>query len=333
MQQFPTRSSSTTPLLIAGIGVCALATTYVLSNSRRRAALVAAGESALEVGSRLAASSAERIRDALPQQAIDTVSEMTSPARGASESATTTAADKLHDAVDRASALMHEVLARVSKLPNHTQRRLRDQAREVEQSADHALEDRSSRRGSGRGVIITAAAIGAGVYAMQRYGASDRVRQKLGADESGTITVEKSIFISAPVEQVFDTWSKEENFPRFMSNVKSVVPLEGDRAHWTVRGPAGIGVEFDSVTRKRHPNELSWQSVPGSTVESEGRVTLVSEGGGTLATVKMSYQPPGGAVGQAVSSLLGADPKQELDADLKRMKEFIEGRSRTPQST
>jgi uncharacterized membrane protein len=85
-------------------------------------------------------------------------------------------------------------------------------------------------------------------------------------------------------------------------------------------------VEFDSVSRQQRPNELSWQSEPGSTVQNEGRVTLAPEGNGTRATVRMSYRPPAGALGQAVSSLFGANPKQEFDEDLNRMKQFIEGR-------
>jgi uncharacterized membrane protein len=333
MQQFPTRSSSNRPLLFAAIGIGALAAAYALSSPRRRSALIAAGESALEAGSRFAATSAEKIRDVMPQQAMDTMSGLTSTARSVSERATTTAADKLHDAVDRATELMQDLLSRMRKLPDDAQRRSREEARDVLESGADAIEGSTSHRGSGRGVIIAAAAIGAGIYAMQRYGASDRVRQKLGADESGTITVEKSIFIAAPVEQVFDTWSKDENFPRFMSNVKKVVALEGDRSRWTVRGPAGVGVEFDSVMRKQRPNELSWESVPGSTVENEGRVTLVPDAGGTLATVRMSYRPPGGSLGQAVSSMFGANPKQELEEDLGRMKQFIEGqRIAAPQS-
>ena len=47
----------------------------------------------------------------------------------------------------------------------------------------------------------------------------------------------------------------------------------------------------------------------------------------------MSYRPPVGALGQAVSSLFGANPKQEFEEDLNRMKQFIEGqRTGTPQS-
>src|SRR5215218_7171036 len=116
MQQFHTRSSSNTPLLIAAVGIGALVA-YVLSSPRRRAALAAAGESALEAGSRLAATSADRLHDLLPQQALDAASDFTASARNASRRATSTAVGTLHDAVDRASELMHEVLSRARRLP------------------------------------------------------------------------------------------------------------------------------------------------------------------------------------------------------------------------
>lgn len=319
MQHYPTRSSSKTPLLIAAVGVGALVA-YALSSPRRRAALAAAGTSALEAGSRLASTSAERIHDWIPQQALDAMSGATATARHASERATSAAAGKLHDVVDRASELMHEVLSRARELPVSAKRASREQL----ESAEEALDDAGSRH-TGRGVMIAAAAIGAGLYAMQRYGASDRVREKLGADENGTIVTEKTIFIDAPVEQVFDIWSNPENFPRFMSNVRSVQPLGGDRSHWKVRGPAGVSVQFDSVMQKSRPNELSWQSEPGSTVQNEGRVTLTPEGSGTRASVCLSYRPPAGALGQAASSLLGANPKQQFEEDLDCMKQFIEG--------
>lgn len=325
MQQFPTRRSSNTPLLIAAGVVGALAA-YALSSPRRRAALMEAGHSALDAGSRIASTSAEYLQDLVPERAQESVSHFAARARSATDSGMSTAASKLHDAVDRASELMHEVLARARRLPLDARHGSREQLRDADEAIDDALDGGASGRSAARGVMIAAAAVGAGLYAMQRYGASDRVRQKLGADENGTITVEKTLFIDAPIEQVFDTWSNYENFPRFMSNVKSVQPLAGDRSHWKVRGPAGIGVEFDSVAHKQRPNEISWESVPDSTVQNEGRVTLVPEGTGTRATVRMSYRPPAGAWGQAVSSLFGANPKQEFDEDLNRMKEFIEGR-------
>ena len=331
MQRFDTRSSSNAPLLIAAVGIGA-SLAYALSSPRRRASWAAAGQSALDAGTRLAATSAERLQE-LPRQTLDMVSDLTQTARSASAHATSATADTLHDAIDRASDRMHEVLSRAHKLPDDERQRAREQVRDALQYADNVVHANRLGRSSGRGVMMAAVALGAGLYAMQRYGASARLREKLGADESGTIVSEKTVFIDAPVEQVFDTWANYENFPRFMSNVKSVQPLGGDRSHWKLRGPAGVGVEFDSVAQKHRPNELNWHSEPGSTVQNEGQVTLLPEGTGTRATVRLSYRPPAGALGRGVSSLLGADPKRELEEDLNRMKQFIESqRLRTPQS-
>lgn len=315
MQQYSTHRSSSTPLLIAAIGVGALLA-YALASPRRRAALLAAGHTAIDAGSRLASTSAERLRQLIPEPAQESASRLAAQAEHAAGNATSSAAERLHHAVDRASALMHEAVARARRLP----------ASARGESADDRLNGGTSGRAAAGGVILAAAAVGAGLYAWQRYGVSDRLRERLGADGSGTITLDKTIYIDAPIEHVFDTWANYENFPRFMSNVKSVQPLGGDRSHWTVRGPAGIGVAFDSVAQMQRPTELTWESEPGSTVQTSGRVMLVPEGSGTRANVQLSYRPPAGAMGQAVSTLLGANPKREFDDDLNRMKGFIESR-------
>jgi len=322
MQRFPTRRRSNTPLLIATVGIGAL-TAYALSSPRRRAALAAAGQSALEAGSRLATASSQSIQELIP----DSASRIADKARSASDVVTATAAARLQDAVDRASRLMHELVERARRAPVEDLRAspapLPEVRKDDEATVDSGASDHSSPT---RGLVIAAAAVGAGLYAIRRYGAGDGVRQKLGADERGTISLERTLFIDAPIEQVFDAWAHYENFPRFMSSVESVRALEGDRSHWKVRGPARIGVEFDAITRKQRPSELAWESEPGSTVQNDGRVTFVPEGSGTRATVRLWHRPAAGAVGQAVSSLLGPNPKQQFEEDLNRMKQFIEGR-------
>jgi uncharacterized membrane protein len=45
--------------------------------------------------------------------------------------------------------------------------------------------------------------------------------------------------------------------------------------------------------------------------------------------VRMIYNPPAGALGHAVASLLGGDPKSRMDEDLMRFKSLLEeGRTR-----
>jgi uncharacterized membrane protein len=329
MQQFSTQRSSNAPLLIALVGVGALA--FVLSSPRRRHALAAAGQSALDAGSRLSATSADRLRELIPDRTQELANRLSAKAAGATDDLTSTVAGNLHDLLDRASELMREAVARARRLPAEAERSGRDQLGDLRESASETQPNGTSERSSARGLIIAAAAVGAGLYALQRYGGSERVREQLGADESGTIVLMKTLFIEAPIEQVFDTWAKWEDFPRFMSNVQSVQPVGDDRSHWKIRGPAGISVEFDSVAHLQRPTELTWKTEPGSTMQNDGRVTLAPEGSGTRVTVRLSYSPPAGALGQAASSLLGADPKQEFEDDMQRMKQFIESRLRETQ--
>jgi uncharacterized membrane protein len=68
---------------------------------------------------------------------------------------------------------------------------------------------------------------------------------------------------------------------------------------------------------------LSWRTEPGSLVQHAGSVQFETAGGGTRVTVRMTYNAAGG-VGHAIATLLGSDPRQQMDDDLARMKVFIE---------
>jgi uncharacterized membrane protein len=143
-------------------------------------------------------------------------------------------------------------------------------------------------------------------------------------DASHGIAVQKTIYVAAPVAEVYAFWTDYQNFPRFMHNVREVQVREGV-SHWVVAGPAGVPVQWDSRIVELEPNALlRWRSSPGSAVKHEGCVRFEGSRAGTRVTVQLRYVPPGGAFGHAVASLFGADPKSEMDADLLRMKSMIE---------
>ncbi|PWF48406.1 BON domain-containing protein [Massilia glaciei] len=149
----------------------------------------------------------------------------------------------------------------------------------------------------------------------------------LGADAPGT-QLEKTIDIDAPIDTVFDAFANYENFPHFMSHVVDVRDLGEQRSHWMVKGPAGSRLEWDTLlTASERPGLLSWQTAPGAMVEHAGSIHLEPTDSGTRATIRMTYRPPAGALGHGVAVLIGSDPKRELDADMLRMKDFIEGGS------
>jgi uncharacterized membrane protein len=176
-----------------------------------------------------------------------------------------------------------------------------------------------------RGGVGTA--LGVAGAALLARSATDRDVARLLAlrKERAAIRVQKTINIGAPVGQVFDFFSAFENYPEFMSHIREVHDLGGGRTHWVVDGPAGTSVEWDAATTKTIPNELiAWESLEGSDIAHRGEVRFEPAGTGTRVTVRMSYTPPAGVAGRAAASLLGTDPKHELDDDLARVKTSLE---------
>ena len=168
---------------------------------------------------------------------------------------------------------------------------------------------------------LLAAVSGLGLMARGRA-VGHRIAEQMG---SQGYEAECTIDIAASPEVVFDVWSSYENFPHFMSHVTEVRDLGQNRSHWVVQGPGGMDVEWNAVlTNAERPHRLAWRSEPDASVDHEGTVLLEPLGEGTRATVRLSWRPPAGAAGKALSVLTGTDPQSALDDDLYRMKDFIE---------
>jgi uncharacterized membrane protein len=145
----------------------------------------------------------------------------------------------------------------------------------------------------------------------------------MGMDQ--TIDFSKSIHIDAAPDDVYDLWTHYENFPHFMSHVVEVRDLGRGRSHWVVRGPGGSEFEWNAVlTEQTRPHRLAWRSEAGAEIPQSGSIQFEPHRGGTRVTVHMSYSPPAGAIGHGLATLLGSDPKSQMDDDLARMKAFIE---------
>ena len=142
----------------------------------------------------------------------------------------------------------------------------------------------------------------------------------------GITLVQKTITIAAPVEDVFEFWSRFENYPLFMEHVLEVRSLGEHRSHWRVRGPASLPIEWDAETTVRAPNRtLAWRSLEGSEIEHHGEVHFERiDDHTTRISVHMAYRPPAGAFGHAVVAFLHGDPKSLMDDDLQRMKSLLE---------
>jgi uncharacterized membrane protein len=183
--------------------------------------------------------------------------------------------------------------------------------------------------GAGRAGVLGTVVGGTGAALLARAAFNVALRRLFGgAGERGAVTVQKTIEVAAPIGDVFDLWSRYENFPRFMAHVRDVRRLPDDRSEWVVSGPAGAPVTWQTVETRRVPNELiAWRTEPqdGATVTHAGSVRFhPTASGGTRLHITMSYTPIGGVIGHGVATLLGADPKRAMDDDLVRFKSLFE---------
>jgi len=141
--------------------------------------------------------------------------------------------------------------------------------------------------------------------------------------------VRESITVNAPQERAYETWTRFENFPRFMPAVREVRSVGPDRTHWVVSGPGGTPLEFESiVTRRQPPSAIAWRTVEGSLVSHGGTARFRSAGpGATRVDVTMWWRPAGGGIGEGVATLSGVDPGRVLREGLARFKdEFEQGK-------
>jgi uncharacterized membrane protein len=166
----------------------------------------------------------------------------------------------------------------------------------------------------------------AGLVLAARAATNTPIRRLAGSTTKGrTIDLYKTIEIQASPEAVFDVWANYANFPHFMSHILEVRDLGQQRSHWIVKGFAGARIEWDAIlTESRRPTVLAWKTEPSAAVEHVGSIHFQPSHNGTRVTVRMSYDPPAGAIGHGIAVLLGSDPKRELDDDLMRMKHFVE---------
>jgi len=141
------------------------------------------------------------------------------------------------------------------------------------------------------------------------------------------IRVDKMVLIHRPPQDVYRFWRNLENLPRFMDNLKSVKMIDDKRSHWVAKGPANINVEWDAEIINDVPNEvIGWRSLDGAAVANAGSVQFkpMKDGQATEVKVEMKYDPPAGALGDAVAKLFGEHPDKQVEEDLMRLKHLLD---------
>lgn len=191
----------------------------------------------------------------------------------------------------------------------------------------HALTSEDSQRGR----VATAAAAVLGVTALDVLTGQRLNRQRAGEPtRRGArkgIRVSKAVTIGRSPEEVYRFWRNFTNLPRFMEHLEAVEIIDDRRSRWRARAPAGTSVEWEAELVQDRPNELiSWRSVEHAEVPNTGTVRFRPAPGdrGTEVHVDLRYDPPAGRLGSLVAKLFGEEPSQQVDGDLRRLKQVLE---------
>ena len=95
----------------------------------------------------------------------------------------------------------------------------------------------------------------------------------------------------------------------------------------SIKAPAGRTVTLITRLREDIPDrKISWASEPDSDIATKGQVEFEDAVGdrGTFVSLVMSYDPPGGRIGQGIAKLFFREPNIQARHDLKRFKQLME---------
>jgi len=135
--------------------------------------------------------------------------------------------------------------------------------------------------------------------------------------------VTASVTVNQPPRAVYEFFRDFRRLPEFMDYLVSVEE-NGEKSTWTAKLPIKGTVTWEAEIIDDVPGKLiSWQSLPGSLVQTRGRVTFTKAPGREMTEVRVEMQL--GALGKkptAAIARLFATP--QVKGDMRRFKQVLE---------
>lgn len=178
------------------------------------------------------------------------------------------------------------------------------------------------------------AVAGAGLLT-RAVGGPSRLRAALGRDgepagetESAAETsVGRAVTVGKPAEELYAAWRDPETFSRVMDHVADVSSVGENRFQWTVHGPYGRDIGWESHVVESEPgSRLRWETPTDAVLPNEGEVRFEPAPGdrGTTVTLSVSFDPPGGTLGAAALEQFDIAPAALAGVALDRFKSLAE---------
>lgn len=191
-------------------------------------------------------------------------------------------------------------------------------------------------RRSPRGTVL---AITGSVLLSSGLGVTARIRRAIASRTSaggrqgdrtartaGT-EVTRSITVGEPADDLYERWRDPDHFSRIVGHVADVTSRDSNRLRWTVDGPGGREVSWETRFVEEEPGELlSWETPADATLPNAGSVRFSPAGDdrGTVVTLSVDFDPPGGSLGTAALRRIDVVPETFVGVALDRFKSLVE---------
>lgn len=139
--------------------------------------------------------------------------------------------------------------------------------------------------------------------------------------------VERTITVGKPADELYEMWRDPEQLTQVMGHFADVSSADEDGLRWTVQGPFGRDVEWETQFVEARAGEfLRWESPEDAAVPNEGSIRLAPAPGdrGTEVTLRLQFDPPGGRLGGAAMKSSGFVPAVLAKKALHRFKSLAE---------
>lgn len=154
-------------------------------------------------------------------------------------------------------------------------------------------------------------------------------------NRSRNVNIQISMKVDRNPMEVYAVWRNFENLPLFMKHLKIVNTIDENISLWEAETPVGSTMRWRSEIVKEVPGQLlSWQSLPGSSIENAGKVEFEPlPGEGTLLHVAISYHAPWGIPGEGIARMFNPYFERLIREDILNFKNFLEERQKQESDT
>lgn len=105
-------------------------------------------------------------------------------------------------------------------------------------------------------------------------------------------TITSAVEIDRPIHEVYEQWTRFEDYPAFMTGVEEVHQLDERTVYWLFR-IAGVERGFEARITEQQPRErIAWSSTSGPANTGEVTFQRVDEGR-TRLQVRLEWEPEG----------------------------------------